>query len=132
MIDGRNKLFFFANYQRNYDNAPAQSTPTSTVPANEKHLNGDFSDLLALPNGSQYQIYDPLTARPDPARPGSIIRTPFPNNIIPRDRFMNPTALTRTRCSRSTAIWCRRRTRTSSSTDSSRRTTTTRAAARIR
>ena len=90
MIDGRNKLFFFANYQRNYDNAPAQSTPTSTVPANEKHLNGDFSDLLALPNGSQYQIYDPLTARPDPARPGSVIRTPFPNNIIPRDRFMNP------------------------------------------
>jgi hypothetical protein len=90
MIDGRNKLFFFANYQRNYDNAPAQSTPTSTVPANEKHLNGDFSDLLALPSGSQYQIYDPLTVRPDPARPGSVIRTPFPNNIIPRDRFMNP------------------------------------------
>jgi hypothetical protein len=90
MIDGRNKLFFFANYQRNYDNAPAQSTPTSTVPANEKHLNGDFSDLLSLPNGSQYQIYDPLTVRPDPARPGSFIRTPFPNNIIPPDRFMNP------------------------------------------
>ena len=64
MVDGRNKLFFFANYQRNYDNAPAQSTPTSTVPANEKHLNGDFSDLLRPPNGSQYQIYDPLTVRP--------------------------------------------------------------------
>jgi hypothetical protein len=89
VVDGRNKLFFFANYQRNYDNAPAQSTPTSTVPANERHLNGDFSDLLALPNGSQYQIYDPLSVRPDPARPGSFIRTPFPNNIIPRDRFMN-------------------------------------------
>ena len=28
--------------------------------------------------------------RPDPARPGKFIRTPFPNNIIPRDRFMNP------------------------------------------
>jgi hypothetical protein len=90
MVNGRNKLFFFGSYQRNYDNAPAQSTPTSTVPANEKHLNGDFSDLLALPNGSQYQIYDPLTVRPDPARPGSFIRTAFPNNIIPRDRFMNP------------------------------------------
>jgi hypothetical protein len=90
LVDGRNKLFFFANYQRNYDNAPAQSTPTSTVAANEKHLNGDFSDLLALPNPGQYQIYDPLTVRPDPARPGSFIRTPFPNNVIPRDRFMNP------------------------------------------
>ncbi len=89
VVNGRNKLFFFGSYQRNYDNAPAQSTPTSTVPANEKHLNGDFSDLLALPNGSQYQIYDPLTVRPDPARPGSFIRTPFPNNIIPRERFMN-------------------------------------------
>jgi hypothetical protein len=90
LVNGRNKLFFFGSYQRNYDNAPAQSTPTSTIPANEKHLNGDFSDLLSLPNGSQYQIYDPLTVRPDPARPGSFIRTAFPNNIIPRDRFMNP------------------------------------------
>jgi hypothetical protein len=90
VVNGRNKLFFFGNYQRNYDNAPAQSTPTSTVAANEKHLNGDFSDLLALPNGSQYQIYDPLTVHPDPARPGSFIRTPFPNNVIPQDRFMNP------------------------------------------
>jgi hypothetical protein len=24
-------------------------------------LNGDFSDLLRLPNPAQYQIYDPLT-----------------------------------------------------------------------
>ena len=90
IVNGRNKLFFFGNYQRNYDNAPAQSTPTSTVPANAKHLDGDFSDLLALPNGSVYQIYDPLSVRPDPARPGSFIRTAFPNNIIPKDRFMNP------------------------------------------
>ncbi len=90
VVNGRDRLFFFGSYQRNYDNAPAQSTPTSTVPANERHLNGDFSDLLALPNGSQYQIYDPLTVRPDPARPGSVIRDPFPNNIIPTHRFMNP------------------------------------------
>ena len=41
------------------------------------------------PIPAQYQIYDPLTVRPDPARPGSFIRDPFPNNIIPRDRFMN-------------------------------------------
>ena len=36
VVNGRNKLFFFGNYQRNYDNAPAQSTPTSTVPANRE------------------------------------------------------------------------------------------------
>src|SRR5215218_5819777 len=52
LVDGRNKLFFFANYQRNYDNAPAQSTPTSTVPANARHLDGDFSDLLSLPTAA--------------------------------------------------------------------------------
>jgi hypothetical protein len=90
IVDGRNKLFYFFNYQRNYDDSAARNTPTSTVPANAKHLDGDFSDLLTLGTPGQYQIYDPLTVRPDPARPGSFIRTPFPNNIIPKDRFMNP------------------------------------------
>jgi hypothetical protein len=85
-----NKLFFFANYQANKDNTAARSTPTSTVPASAKWYEGDFSNLLSLPNPSQYQIYDPLTVRPDPLRPGSFIRDPFPGNIIPRDRFMNP------------------------------------------
>jgi Carboxypeptidase regulatory-like domain/TonB dependent receptor len=90
IVNGRNKLFYFLNYQRNYDDSAARNTPTSTVPANAKHLDGDFSDLLRLGTPGQYQIYDPLTARPDPARPGSIIRDPFPGNIIPKDRFMNP------------------------------------------
>jgi Carboxypeptidase regulatory-like domain/TonB dependent receptor len=90
IVNGRNKLFYFFNYQRNYDDSAARNTPTSTVPANAKHLDGDFSDLLRLGSPGQYQIYDPLTVMPDPARPGSFIRTPFPNNIIPRDRFMNP------------------------------------------
>ncbi len=31
-----------------------------------------------------------MTTRPDPLRPGRVIRDPFPNNIIPKDRFMNP------------------------------------------
>ena len=69
------------------------------MPANRKHLEGDFSDLLLLPSGAgattpaghhQYQIYDPLTTRPDPLRPGRVIRDPFPGNLIPKDRFMNP------------------------------------------
>ena len=80
------------------DSAPGRLAGTSTVPANRKHLEGDFSDLLLLPSGAgantpaghhQYQIFDPLTTRPDPDRPGRVIRTPFPGNIIPRDRFMN-------------------------------------------
>jgi hypothetical protein len=99
VVNGRGKLFFFANYSKSNDSAPGRLAGTSTVPANRKHLEGDFSDLLLLPSGAnattppghhQYQIYDPLTTRPDPLRPGRVIRDPFPGNIIPRDRFMNP------------------------------------------
>jgi len=90
LFDGHDKLFFIGNYQWNRDEASRPTVPTFTVPANAKHLAGDFSDLLTLPSGSQYLIYDPLTVRPDPARPGSFIRTPFPGNIIPRDRIFNP------------------------------------------
>ena len=70
--------------------SPARSRGRSPIPANEKHLQGDFSDLLRLPNPAQYQIYDPLTTRPDPTNPSRMIRDPFPNNIIPRDRIFNP------------------------------------------
>jgi hypothetical protein len=99
IVNGRDKLFFFANYSVSNDSAPGRLAGTSTVPANRKHLEGDFSDLLLLPSGAgattpaghhQYQIFDPLTTRPDPLRPGRVIRDPFPGNIIPRDRFMNP------------------------------------------
>src|ERR671912_737149 len=99
IIDGRGKAFFFGNFSMSNDSAPGRLAGNSTVPANQKHLDGDFSDLLLLPSGAgattpaghhQYQIFDPLTTRADPARPGRVIRDPFPNNIIPKDRFMNP------------------------------------------
>jgi hypothetical protein len=99
LVDGRGKVFFFANYSMSNDSAPGRLAGTSTVPANRKHLEGDFSDLLLLPSGAggttpaghhQYQIFDPLTTRPDPLRPGRVIRDPFPGNIIPKNRFMNP------------------------------------------
>ena len=38
----------------------------------------------------RYQIYDPLTVKPDPQRPGFFIRDPFPGNIIPQNRIINP------------------------------------------
>ena len=88
LVNGRNKLFFFANYSKVDDSAPGRNAGTSTIPYG-KQLDGDFSDLLQLPSPGQYQIYDPLTVRPDPARPGKFIRDPFPGNIIPKDRFMN-------------------------------------------
>jgi hypothetical protein len=89
VIDGRGKLFYFANYSLSNDAIPGKIQGSITVPANEAHLQGDFSDLLRLPNPAQYQIYDPLTTRPDPANPARMIRTPFANNIIPRDRIFN-------------------------------------------
>jgi hypothetical protein len=90
VYDGTGKMFFFANYSYVNDSIPGRNLGTSTVPANAKHLEGDFSDLLRLPNPNQYIIYDPLTARPDPANPNRVIRTAFPNNVIPRDRIFNP------------------------------------------
>jgi len=49
--------------------------------------NGDFSQVLREQNR---QIYDPATTRQAPS--GQLVRDPFPNNIIPRDR-MDPVAL---------------------------------------
>jgi hypothetical protein len=90
LVDGHNKLFFFGSYSYANDFIPGKNQGTSTIPANEAELNGDFSDLLKLPNPAQYQIYDPLTLHRDPANPNRFIRDPFPNNIIPKDRIVNP------------------------------------------
>jgi hypothetical protein len=50
---------------------------------------GDFSQLLQV-NPTLYQIYDPLTAGRDPARPANVIRQPFAGNILPKSRIINP------------------------------------------
>ncbi len=83
----RNKLFAFVNYSFNKDDRPVNPTQ-HTIPT-DAHLRGDFSDLLAI-DPVRYQIYDPLSVRPDPARPGFFIRDPFPGNIIPQGRIINP------------------------------------------
>jgi hypothetical protein len=90
LVDGRNKLFFFANYSFVADLIPGNIQGGATTIPTPAHLKGDFSDLLLLPNPQQYRIYDPLTTRPDPSRPGHVIRDPFPNNIIPPERIVNP------------------------------------------
>jgi hypothetical protein len=90
IVDGRNKLFFFANYSYVNDFIPGKNQGSSSVPASAAQLRGDFSDLLRLPNPAQYQIYDPLTVRRDPANPNRFIRDPFPGNVIPDHRIVNP------------------------------------------
>ena len=75
------------NYSYNKDDRPVNPTQ-HTIPT-DAHLRGDFSDLLAI-DPVRYQIYDPLTVKPDPARPGFFIRDAFPGNIIPQSRIINP------------------------------------------
>jgi Carboxypeptidase regulatory-like domain/TonB dependent receptor len=74
----RNKLFFFGAWEGQYQRTPTQvfyNVPTALLRA------GDFSQALN-PDGSLQVIYDPLTGNPDGTG-----RTPFPNNIIPANRF---------------------------------------------
>ena len=52
---------------------------------------GDFSQTFNSV-GQLITVYDPLTTRPDPSRPGRFIRDPFPNNQIPQGRI-SPVAL---------------------------------------
>lgn len=68
----RDRLFYFLSYQGTRDRQIAQrfgTVPTAAM------RNGDFS-------ASPRPIYDPLTGNPNGSG-----RTPFPGNIIPRERF---------------------------------------------
>ena len=76
---GKDKTFFFVDYE-GFRNS-VQIFERGNIPTLRMRT-GDFGELL--PNTL---IYDPLTTVPNPAKPGSFLRTPFPNNIIPLDRF---------------------------------------------
>ncbi|MEX2261694.1 MAG: carboxypeptidase-like regulatory domain-containing protein [Bryobacteraceae bacterium] len=87
LVNGRNKLFFFFSYDGFEDKKTTESTFNHTVPS-LAHREGDFSDLLAI--GPRYQLYDPLSVRLDPARPGHAVRDPINGNVIPRSRIVSP------------------------------------------
>src|SRR5262249_34185677 len=75
----RDRTFFMGSYQGFNENIPFPRT--STVPTDLQRL-GDFSQTFNSA-GQLITIYDPLTTRPDPSRPGRFIRDPFPGNRIP-------------------------------------------------
>ena len=81
--EGRNRTFFFVNYERLRQQSG--SVQTFTVPLPEWRV-GDFSNLRNA-NGQPIIIYDPATTRPDPSNPGQFIRDPFPGNRIPANRI---------------------------------------------
>jgi hypothetical protein len=87
LFNGRNKLFFFFSFDGFDDRKTTGTANPYTLPTMPERQ-GNFSDLLAA--GSQFQLYDPLTVQPDPSRPGHYVRNPFPGNIIPQNRIIDP------------------------------------------
>jgi len=91
VYNGRNRTFFFVNYEM-YRNAYFQSGTFITLPTNAMRQ-GDFSGLLtgrvlgtdplgrSIPENT---IYDPATAS---TINGQVEANPFPGNIIPQSRF---------------------------------------------
>jgi len=84
LIDGRNKSFFFTDYEGTVNRNT--SNVTATVPLPE-WLAGDFSNLRNSSGTSLITIFDPATVRQDPNNPALWIRDPFPNNRIPENRI---------------------------------------------
>ena len=77
LYNGRNKTFFFFLYEGDRQARP--TTTTTSVPTPQQ-IAGDFSDTRR-PNGQIYPIYNPLGLYT--AANGSVLRTVFPNNMIP-------------------------------------------------
>ena len=77
IYNGKNKTFWFFSYeglQLRQGGSFAASVPTALM------RTGDLSEWPG-------QIYDPLTTRPDPNKPGGYIRDNFSGNIIPAGRI---------------------------------------------
>ena len=89
IFDGRNRLFFFLGYTDLTNLQSARPGEVNYTVPTMAMREGDFSRLL-LVDAVRYQVYDPVTTRPDPARPGFYVRSPFPGNLIPRSRMMFP------------------------------------------
>lgn len=88
IYNGRDKLFFYFIFNGFKDAKTEEpGNKLHTVPTAEERR-GDFSSKLRV-NAARYQLYDPLTTRLDAAT-GLYTRNPFPNNIIPQARHLNP------------------------------------------
>lgn len=83
VYDGRNKVFWFFNYEGHKNSEPL---PTYTTVPTARQRTGDFSELLAL--GATYQLYDPFSAT---LVSGVVRRSPYAGNQIPSAR-LNPVA----------------------------------------
>jgi hypothetical protein len=80
LYDGRNKTFFFVDYEGLRQRSAA--TTLSTVPTAAER-NGDFSQIRTSA-GAAINIYDPLSTT---LVGSTYTRQPFPGNVIPAGRF---------------------------------------------
>jgi len=81
VYNGRDKTFFFLNYEGTRRRTGSNIVMTSVPTALEKQ--GDFSQSL-LDGGVPVQIFDPSTSRAEGTR---VRRSPFPGNQVPQSRF---------------------------------------------
>jgi len=88
LYDGRNRSFFFTDYEGTINRNTANATATVPLP---EWLAGDFSNLRNSAGTSLITIYDPTTVRQDPSDPTKWIRDPFVNNKIPA-QMIDPVA----------------------------------------
>ncbi len=84
LYNGRNQTFFLFNYEGYREGTPQPLIRNTPEP---EMRDGDFSKLVDA-RGRLITIYDPVSESLQGTR---YVRTPFPGNIIPRDRI-NPTA----------------------------------------
>lgn len=83
LYNGRNRSFFFVNYEGyryTRSGSGLYSLPTAAMHG------GDFSQLRDG-NCNLVVLYNPSTTRPNPNAPGFYSRDPFPGNIIPQDQL---------------------------------------------
>jgi hypothetical protein len=78
MYDGRNKLFFFGNFEKLRQRESGVS-----------NLNVPAPELRAGIFPQNRLVFNPNSTRPNPANPAQFVRDPFANNRIP-DALMDP------------------------------------------
>jgi hypothetical protein len=82
VYNSKNRAFFYGGYE---GYRQSQATQNLLLVPTTAQLGGNFS-------GISNQLYNPLSTRPDPARPGQFLRDAFPNNQIPAN-LLNPALL---------------------------------------
>lgn len=83
IYNGRNKTFFFFNWEQSNDHGV--QTPTAQVPTALQRT-GDFSQTFTS-SGALIRIYDPATTAADSSQRSGYGRAAFPGNVIPASRF---------------------------------------------